>query len=170
MNYFVRTPSKEWGVEIRLDRLSPRVFVDGREITASLLSLPDGSRLLRIGETRHSVWVDPGEDGGSKFVVDVNGDSIEVEVLSDLQKRLRASAKAGRTHQGPQVVKAPMPCRVARVLVQAGQTVAAGQGLVVIEAMKMESEVKAAAAGTVKEVRAAAGAVAQAGDVLLRLE
>jgi biotin carboxyl carrier protein len=63
-----------------------------------------------------------------------------------------------------------MPGRVIRVLVEAGQTVEAGQGLIVVEAMKMQNEMKSLAAGRVAEVRAQAGATVKAGDVLVVIE
>ncbi len=74
-------------------------------------------------------------------------------------ERMRAAEQAKRTtttaHE--QVVRSPMPGRVVKVLVAKGDAVEAGQGLVVLEAMKMENEVRARAAGTVGEVHVTAG-------------
>jgi len=63
-----------------------------------------------------------------------------------------------------------MPGRVIRVLVESGQEIGAGQGLIVVEAMKMQNEMKSPRAGRVVEVRAAAGATVSAGDVLVVIE
>ena len=63
-----------------------------------------------------------------------------------------------------------MPGKVVRLLVQPGDVVEAGQGLVVVEAMKMQNEMKCAHAGTVREVRAAAGDTVAAGQVLVVIE
>jgi biotin carboxyl carrier protein len=68
------------------------------------------------------------------------------------------------------VLKAPMPGKVTLVEVTVGQTVAPGDGLIVLEAMKMENEFKAAVAGTVKEIRAQAGQAVNPGDVLVVIE
>jgi biotin carboxyl carrier protein len=68
---------------------------------------------------------------------------------------------------GPQRVVAPMPGRIAKVLVKAGDVVAARQGLVVVEAMKMENELRSPRAGTVTEVRAVEGALVEANAVLV---
>lgn len=73
-------------------------------------------------------------------------------------------------HEGPQRVVAPMPGRVAKVLVKAGDAVTARQGLVVIEAMKMESELRSPRAGTVTEVTAVEGALVGANTVLVVVE
>jgi len=66
-------------------------------------------------------------------------------------------------------LKAPMPGLVLRVLVSEGEQVSAGQGLVVLEAMKMENELKAGAAGVVRSVRAVAGATVEKGQLLLEV-
>jgi biotin carboxyl carrier protein len=63
-----------------------------------------------------------------------------------------------------------MPGRIARVLVRAGDTVAARQGLVVVEAMKMENELRSPRAGTVSDVRVVAGALVEANAVLIVIE
>ena len=63
-----------------------------------------------------------------------------------------------------------MPGKVVRVLVERGQEVEAGAGLVVVEAMKMQNELKSPKAGTVVELRAAPGATVNAGDVLVVIE
>ena len=72
--------------------------------------------------------------------------------------------------QGERRVSAPMPGRIVRVLVRAGDTVAAGQALVVVEAMKMENELKSPKAGRVKEVSVAEGTSIEAGRLLVVVE
>ena len=73
-------------------------------------------------------------------------------------------------HGRGQILVAPMPGKVVRVAVQAGQEVKAGDELVVVEAMKMENEFRAMAAGTVKQVRVEAGQAVNAGDILVVVE
>lgn len=82
----------------------------------------------------------------------------------------RAGADAGISAAGEQAVTAPMPGRVVRVLVSVGDEVAARQGVVVVEAMKMENELRAPKAGRVKEVNVTPGASVEAGRVLLVIE
>lgn len=80
------------------------------------------------------------------------------------------SLKARRSHagglDGPKPIKASMPGRVVRVLAQPGDAVEAHQGIVVIEAMKMQNEIKSPKAGTVSELRVAPGDTVAAGEVL----
>jgi biotin carboxyl carrier protein len=84
-------------------------------------------------------------------------------------ERLRSAEQAKRAGGGAadRVVKSPMPGRVVKVLVAKGDVVAAGQGLLVLEAMKMENEVKAKAAGTIAEIHVVAGAAVEGNAKLL---
>ncbi len=79
-------------------------------------------------------------------------------------------AEAGAPTSGPQRVVAPMPGKVVRVLVKPGDEVKARQGLVVVEAMKMENELRAARDGRVRDVAVAEGQSVDAGSVLLVVE
>ncbi|MGE3496361.1 MAG: biotin/lipoyl-containing protein [Candidatus Binatia bacterium] len=80
-----------------------------------------------------------------------------------------AAVDSGAHSASPQVA-APMPGKVLQVLVQPGQAVAAGDGLVIVEAMKMEHRITAAAAGTVRSVHVSSGQMVDSGALLLELE
>lgn len=86
-------------------------------------------------------------------------------------ERMRAAAQAKKSGSAghDKIIKSPMPGRVVKVLVAKGDSVAVGQGLLVLEAMKMENEVRARSAGTVAEVHVAAGATVEGGARLLTL-
>lgn len=88
----------------------------------------------------------------------------------DDPRSLRARRGAGAGADGPRPVKAPMPGRVVRVLVAAGDEVAAQQGLIVIEAMKMQNELKSPKAGRIARVAAQVGETVQSGDILAVVE
>ncbi len=123
-----------------------------------------------LGDGRYSLLI----DGRSYSVallsngeVSVNGRVYRVDVIDP--RALRSRGQAGQT-EGRQVIAAPMPGRVIRVLVEPGQFVESGQGLIVVEAMKMQNEMKSPKSGTVTEVRTSAGAAVAAGDALLVIE
>ena len=99
--------------------------------------------------------------------LDINGLSCAVEVFDP--RALRARGKGSST-QGRQNVAASMPGKVIRVLVSVGDTVEAGQGLVVVEAMKMQNEMKSPKAGRIVEVKTKTDAAVAAGDVLVVVE
>lgn len=96
-------------------------------------------------------------------VVVVHGFRFEIDVR-DPRRWTRKSA--GQGAEGVQTVVAPMPGKVVRVLIACGDAVTAGQGLLVVEAMKMQNELKASRAGRVLTVPAKEGATVGAGEVL----
>jgi biotin carboxyl carrier protein len=102
------------------------------------------------------------------WLVTVGVEQYRIAVEEETRYLLRTHG--GTAHASGQVVKAPMPGRVVLVEAVQGQVVKPGDGLVVLEAMKMENEFKASAAGTVREVRVRAGQAVNAGDVMVVIE
>ena len=97
------------------------------------------------------------------LVVTIDGYRFEIDARDP---RRFARKAGGRGAEGVQTIAAPMPGKVVRVLAAAGETVEAGQGLVVVEAMKMQNEMKAPRAGKVLSLPAREGATVAAGEVL----
>jgi biotin carboxyl carrier protein len=95
----------------------------------------------------------------------VDGEVLEVHVADGARRRAGASAPTGPG--GGQRLLAPMPGKVVAVLVEVGQRVERGAGLVVLEAMKMENEFRATGAGVVSAIHVAPGQAVSAGDLLL---
>jgi biotin carboxyl carrier protein len=146
-----------------------RVVIDGDahdvlaertgEFSLSLIA-GDGSASSR------EVTVAPGS-GAGEVLVGLAGVTIPVYVNG---RRRRAASDSGAHADGEQPVVAPMPGRVVRVLVSAGDQVAARQGVVVVEAMKMENELRAPKGGRVKDVSVTPGTLVEAGRVLVVIE
>ena len=142
-----------------------RVFlVDSRSVNRETLSLlvQDGDGSVRSVDA--SVQPRP---GSSTLDVSVSGQTLPATLLTRFGAR---PAEGGGSGSGPQQVLAPMPGKVVRVMVAPGDSVEPRQGLVVIEAMKMENELRAARAGRVKTVRAAEGQSVEAGALLVIVE
>jgi len=93
-----------------------------------------------------------------------------MEVLDERTRHIRSLTSGGNQTRGPAALKAPMPGLVVRVQVEAGATVAVGSGVVVLEAMKMENELRAASAATVRTVRVKPGEAVEKGQVLVEFE
>jgi biotin carboxyl carrier protein len=104
---------------------------------------------------------------GAGGEISVNGRLLSLEVFDPRDLRPGQGASA---NQGRQEIAASMPGKVIRVLVAAGDKVEEGQGLVVVEAMKMQNEMKSPKAGRVVEVRARADATVGAGEILVVVE
>jgi biotin carboxyl carrier protein len=152
-------------IERRDDRLTVRL--DGQPVGVEATALPGGRWSLRLpGSGRqHEVVILSRPDGrGLEALVD--GLSVPVRVSSGTA----VARKAGAHGEGPDRVTAPMPGKVVKLLVSAGDQVTARQGVVVVEAMKMENELRAGRAGIVREVLVAEGASVEAGTPLLVIE
>jgi biotin carboxyl carrier protein len=111
--------------------------------------------------------------GVRRFDVVVDGWRIELEVETERRAALRERARRGRTgaaHGGPTDVRAIIPGRIVSVSVGAGETVVAGQQVLVVEAMKMQNELRAPRDGVVTRVAVAAGQTIEIGDLLLVVE
>ena len=109
--------------------------------------------------------------------LDAAGYGVEVDVGQQVftiklidPKRLRSSQAAGVQTDGSARITAPMPGKVVRVLVEVGARVEVGAGLVVVEAMKMQNEMKSPKAGTITALNAEPGATVNAGEVLVVIE
>jgi pyruvate carboxylase subunit B len=99
----------------------------------------------------------------------VAGDRWEAEVVDERTRHIRSLTSGANAARPPATLRAPMPGLVVRVLVEAGQEVAAGAGMVVLEAMKMENELKAAGPSVVGAIRVVAGEPVEKGQVLVEL-
>jgi pyruvate carboxylase subunit B len=146
------------------------VEIDGERVRTSLTDV-DGTpvRLVSVGDEVHRVVVRRHRERG-RYTLWIDGFRYETEALDERTRAIRdlSAAKAGPS--GPAPLIAPMPGLVVRVSVAVGDQVQAGQALVVMEAMKMENELRSAAAGTVRAVLAAPGTAVEKGAVLVELE
>jgi pyruvate carboxylase subunit B len=126
-------------------------------------------RTLRMGDRVVRVVVHSRE-GRGRYALDIDGHRYHVEALGERARAIQELAAKSAPPAGPAPVIAPMPGLIVRVNVAVGDTVAAGQGVLVMEAMKMENELRASAAATVKTVRVVQGTAVEKGTVLIELE
>jgi biotin carboxyl carrier protein len=140
--------------------------VDGQRHEVDALPLDHGAVSLLLDSQVYDVEFD---DVGEEVLVLVRGDSFRVDVADERALRLRAGAATFQV-EGKVTVTAPMPGKLVRLLVKVGEVVAEGHGLVVVEAMKMENELKSPKAGTVTEVFVREGATVEANAKLLTVE
>lgn len=146
------------------------VRVDGEELSASLADLPGTPvALVTVGDAVHRVVVTRGEARG-RYSLSIDGRRYDVEALDERTRAIRELSKASAAATGPAPLVAPMPGLIVRVHVDVGATVQPGQGLVVMEAMKMENELRAVAGGVVRAVRVTPGTAVERGATLVELE
>ena len=108
--------------------------------------------------------------GRGKYTLWVDGYRFETEALDERTRSIRDLSAASAGPTGPAPIIAPMPGLIVRVNVSVGDRVEAGQGLVVMEAMKMENELRAIAPGTVRSVEVSPGTAVEKGALLVALE
>ena len=147
-----------------------RVIVDGHAQLVDAKRIGSfGLSLLFDGADGSSreIQISPGGVPG-EMLVGIDGKSVPV--ILNGRRTGHAAADAGAHARGEQAVLAPMPGRVVRLLVSGGDEVVARQPIVVVEAMKMENELRSPKAGRVKEIAVAAGESVEAGRVLAVIE
>ena len=164
MRYFVKLAAED---DLAVDVLhlptgGSRIEVDGTPLDVDA-TRADGAWSVRVGSRVWDLWLDR---AGSDIHVAASGTRLRGRVESE-QARLAAWAGPGAGAGG--LVAAPMPGRVVKVLVAVGDSVKAGQPVVVVEAMKMENELCAEADGTVKEILVEPGLTVDGGAALVRL-
>jgi biotin carboxyl carrier protein len=158
--------------------------INGRMVTVELEER-DGHVTARVGERLYEIDVARPEDGAYLLFIgnEVYETRVWVEATGGLHIKLRdrifqgkiinrkqRRAAADHGPEGRQRLTAPMPGKVVRVLCAAGDDVSAGQGVVVVEAMKMQNEIKSPKDGRVTEIRVSEGATVTANQVLAIVE
>ena len=159
---------------VDLNGLRSEVVVDGESVTLDGHTAParvdeiEGTpvRLVTIGSEVHRVVLRRGASRGS-YTLWVDGFRFEGEALDERTRAIRDITADAVRSTGPASLVAPMPGLVVRVNVAPGDSVQAGQGIVVMEAMKMENELRAHAAGVVKNVMVEAGKAVEKGTLLV---
>jgi biotin carboxyl carrier protein len=143
-----------------------RVIIGDREWDVDARLTRQGICSLLVDGVSYVVEV---VDHEGSCAVEVGGESYTIDVEEATRHVIRTRAGTATDGRG-QTVKAPMPGKITHVAVRVGDRVAPADTVVVIEAMKMENELKASAPGTVREIRAQAGQAVNAGDVLVVIE
>lgn len=166
MKYIVAMGEKRYTVDVEPDA----VTVTGRRISATLGEI-EGTpvRTVTIGDAVHRVVMRRRESKGH-YVLWIDGYNYDVEALDERTRTIRDLTAEAAGPSGPRPLVAPMPGLIVRVLVSPGDTVQAGQGLIVMEAMKMENELRSSGAGRVKRIAVETGAAVEKGSMLVELE
>jgi biotin carboxyl carrier protein len=165
MTYEILIDGKSHKLELVRNGKVWTCHLDGREIEAdAILTRPDVMSVV-IGGTAYEV---KRERTPTDLHVWVKNSRFQVEVRDP--RSLRSRKSAAGAGEGPQKIVAPMPGKIVRIILPAGSEVDVGQGVIVVEAMKMQNELKSAKRGVVKQVLVAEGASVTAGDVLAIIE
>jgi biotin carboxyl carrier protein len=159
VKYDVTIGKKTYSVEIeRATETLYAVIVDGTRFEVDARNSGNDLWTMLIGHNTHDI--DIVAQNGS-FELAVNGEMFTADVIDEQRKSL-LNRKGKFVAEGPQEIKAPMPGKVVKVLVKPGDTVNEGDGLVIVEAMKMENLLKSAINGVVQKVFVTEGQAVEA--------
>ena len=156
--------------EIEIKRDGERVFaaIGEREYELEASQPEPNVYLLKNGGRIFEVFVSPQKNTDEPLQVRVGTNEFEINLTDP--KRLRGTAGAGASSDGAAEIKTAMPGKVVRVLTEQGAEIKKGEGVVVVEAMKMQNEMKSPKDGVIKEIRFSEGATVNAGDILAIIE
>lgn len=164
MKYYARISDTEYEVEID----EGKVYVEGEEIAIDLeqIAEPELYSMLFDGRSYELLI----EADRFDYAVTLRGEQFHVQVEDERSRKLNAGRSMTELPDGEIAVKAPIPGLVVKVLTELEEEVEEGQPLVILEAMKMENELRSPKAGVVKKVDAIAGQRVEQNDILIVLE
>lgn len=149
-------------VELIRDGQRWRAIVDGQPVEADAVEIAPHTYSILLGGKSHELRVSPLPDGSLKIL------SAQTEFLAQVIDPREWRGRHGAAEvEGRQQIVAPMPGKIVRILVKPGDPVELGQGLIVVEAMKMQNEIRSPKSGAVEKIVAKEGDAVNAGDVLL---
>lgn len=162
MQFNVTIAGRTQRVELRRTEAGWECGVDGEPLAADVVEVRPGAFSILVGGQAFEVHVERDDE---HYRVHSRGTDLVVAVEDP--RRWRGSRTGGLAAEGRQEIQAPMPGKVIEVLVEEGQGVEAGQGLVVVEAMKMQNAIPAPKKGVVERVLVQAGDTVEHGHPLL---
>ncbi len=164
MKYYTRIGATEYEVVIDRDQ----VWINGEQVTVDLRQsgVPELYSIL-FNSHSYEMLV---ETERTNYAVTFRSEQYHVQVEDERTRRLNTGRKAPAVPHGELSIKAPIPGLVVKVLVEKGDQIEDGQPLVILEAMKMENEIRAVRAGVVKNIAVNAGQRVEQSQVMLVLE
>lgn len=163
MKYYARVGTREYEIEIENDQIT----IDGELVEIDLCrSGVTQLYSLLFNHQSYELLINPER---FNYTVTMRGEQFQVQVEDERARRLNARRKPAMSLDGELGVAAPIPGMVVKVLVQAGDVVEEEQALIILEAMKMENELRAPRAGIVREVKALPGQRVEQNALLILL-
>jgi pyruvate carboxylase subunit B len=165
MKYFVKIGQRELEVE-----LGPHgILVEGEPVSADLVEM-DGTDVhsLLLGAESHRVLAS--RNGAEEWNLHLRGHHLQAQVVDERTRAIRAMAGSPEGAKGPKALRAPMPGLVVKLEAEVGEEVHPGQGLVIVEAMKMENELKSEGEGRIARILVEPGQAVEKDQVLVEFE
>lgn len=168
MKLQAETNNKKHNIEIKREADKVWADVDGRKYELEASEPEPNVYLLKHDGKIYEVFVSPQQNPAEPVNVRVGTNELEITLIDP--KRLRGGRGADAHAAGTAEIKTAMPGKVVRVIVAQGSEVKKGDGVIVVEAMKMQNELKSPKDGIVKEIRAIEGTTVNPGEILAVIE
>jgi biotin carboxyl carrier protein len=162
MKYEVHIGGKTRVVELTRNSETWRITFDGIPIDADAVEVAANTFSILLNGESYEVRIAPKSDG--TLVVSTSTEEFECEVADP--RAWRGRRHGAMEAEGRQQITAPMPGKIVRLLVNAGDKVEVGQGILVVEAMKMQNEIRSPKSGRVEKILVSEGQAVNAGDIL----
>jgi biotin carboxyl carrier protein len=165
MRYFVTIGDREMNVELGPDGIR----IDGEAVQADLVEM-DGTEVhsLLIGGRSHRILAS--RNGTDEWILHMSGLHLRAQVVDERTRTIRKLTGIKEGAAGPKSLRAPMPGLVVKVEADEGDLVVPGQGLVIVEAMKMENELKSEGGGRISRILVEPGQTVEKDQVLVEFE
>lgn len=162
MKLIAELNSEKHEVEIKRDKEKVFAKIDDREYELEASEVEPNVYLFKHNNQIHQIYAAP------NGIVNVGNNQFEVNIIDP--KRLRGSISSDANADGVVEIKTAMPGKIVRILVEEGAEVINGDDVIVVEAMKMQNEMKSPKDGIIKSIKVEEGATVNAGDVLAIIE
>lgn len=163
-SYFVTISGREYIVRLEKEGA---VLVNGEQAPIDILQLDERSFSILVNGKSEKVIA---EKTNGTYQVQINGRQLEAAIESERMRLLKQFERQSASRVSKAEIRAPMPALVIKLEVNVGDEVKVGQGLIILEAMKMENEIKAHSAGRVKEIHVVKGKPVEKGELIMILE
>jgi biotin carboxyl carrier protein len=144
--------------------------IDGMDVDGDIQMQPNGLISILYNQKSYTATIEKIDHKAKQMVVSINGSLRTIAISEPMDQLLASMGLDLKAMQKAEPVKAPMPGMILKVLVQPGQQIAKGDGLLILEAMKMENVLKASADATVKSVNVQERTAVEKGAILIELE
>jgi len=167
MKYYAKLSDKEHVIEIDNNEAGISVFLDGNHQRVELQRIGESNLYSLIADNKsHQLFIEKKQDG---YLISINGHKYRVTIEDEKSRLLRSLIKTDAAQHGPIEVKSPMPGLIVRINVAEGQEIQKDDSLVIIEAMKMENEIRANSNGVVKKLLIKEGDSVDKGAALMMI-
>jgi len=144
--------------------------IDGTAVDCDIQLLPNGLVSILYNNKSYTAIVEVVDHKAKTMTVNINGNLRQISISEPMDQLLASMGMDMSALKKAEPIKAPMPGMVLKILVELGQKIAKGDGLLILEAMKMENVLKAGADATVKSINVSERTAVEKGAVLIELE